>query len=322
MLGYALGYCLLAITIQLGLTGRLNPWALFFLLLAVRLSYPLLAAAAQPAATAYIADVTDRISRARGMALIGIAAGVGTVLGPLVGGLLVARGPAFPLYVAALLTASGALLTFSMLREPSRQPSGPSPARLMFSDSRIFPYLAGYCLIILVLTGIQTITAFYVEDLFNLSGPESVIGATSLAFLTMGGAMIFFQAVVLQACKIAPKVLLRTGFLLFGLALVVLSFAGNLAMLNVAYGGIGLSFSMIMSGLNAAASLSVEDHQQGAVAGLLSAAPILGMVLGPIIATVLYGIDLNWPLWFGAVIAIGTGVYFFFVPVPEPATDG
>jgi len=176
---------------------------------------------------------------------------------------------------------------------------------------RIFVYLVGWCLIVLVLTAIQTITVFYLEDRFALSGRELITQATSVAFLVMGLGMVFTQAVVLQVFRIPPIVLLRAGFLLFGIAMLVLWAAGSLVVLYLAYGLMGLGFSILIPGLNGAASISVGDHEQGAVAGLLAAAPVLGMVIGPVIGTALYGLEPALPMLLGAAGCLGMGLYFF-----------
>ena len=315
--GYALGFALLGMTIQVGLWGWLGPWPLFFLLLGVRLFYGLFAAGMQPAATAYIADITDQGTRAKGMALIGLAAGIGTVLGPVVGGILAAVDAVLPLYVASMLAVTAALVAVVALREPVRHvATAKGELKLRILDPRIFPYLLGWCLIIFVLTGIQTVTAFYLEDKLGVNGPEEIIRAMSVAFLTMGAVMIFMQAIVLQTFRFSPLTMLRVGFALFAVALLVLVSAGSLAAVHVAYGVMGLAFSMINPGLNAGASLSVGGEAQGAVAGLLAAAPILGMVFGPIAGTVLYGLHTNLPMHLGILITVATGVYFCFVRDP------
>ncbi len=298
--GYSLGFLLLALILQAGLAGRLAPGSLFALLLVARLGYGLVAAATQPAATAYVADITAAYERARGMALIGAAAGVGTILGPIVGGSLSVIGEVLPLYVAAGLAAGVAAVAFVALREPARHAAPPSRARIALSDRRVVPYLVGWCLVVLVLTGVQTITVFYLQDGFAVAGREQVTRATSLALLIMGVVMVAVQAVVLQRFRPAPVTLLRVGFAVFALALLALLTAGSLSVLFFAYALLGLGFAALSSGLNAAASLSVAAEEQGAVAGLLAAAPVVGMLIGPVLATALYGLGPAWPLALGA----------------------
>jgi MFS family permease len=312
--GYALGFIALALTLQAGLQGSLNTWPLFFILLAVRLFYGLVAAGTQPAATAYIADITDRVNRARGMALIGVAAGIGTVLGPAIGGILTGFGAVLPLYVAGILSAIAAIIAFIGLREPHKPMKSATEtgavAKIKFTDARIFPYLLGWFVIVMVLTGIQTITAFLIEDDFGLTATRAVTQATSVAFLIMGVAMVFTQGVVLQKFRIAPAILLRTGFGLFGAGLLILAVAANLASLYIAYACMGIGYSAINPGLNAGASISFGNREQGGVAGLLSAAPVLGMIFGPITATALYGINPLLPVVLGAVLSIALAFYF------------
>jgi len=83
------------------------------------------------------------------------------------------------------------------------------------------------------------------------------------------------------------------------------------------FAGIGIAFSMVTPGLNSAATLSVETHEQGEVAGLLAAAPVVGMIFGPTIGTLLYTADPSYPFLFGSLIAITLGIYFQFLNIPK-----
>jgi MFS family permease len=316
--GYAVGYILLALIIQAGLTGWLTAWPVFWCLLAVRFAYGLVAAATQPGATAFIADITSITGRARGMALIGVAAGVGTVLGPLLGGALSTVDSVLPLYATAAIMGGAAMLAWTGLAEPRRHLSQSVTARLSFLDPRVFPYLLGWCLAIFVLTSIQTITAFYVTDAFGLLDRAAVTSATSIAFLCMGTALLFVQAVILQVFRIEPTTLLRAGFVMFGAGLILLGSTSSLLMLYLSYMLFGFGFSFINPGLNAGASISVDAEEQGAVAGLLSAAPVVGMIFGPVIGAMLYERNPAWPIWLGAVISLAMAGYFFALPRHKP----
>lgn len=309
--GYSLGFLLLGLSLQAGLAGWLAPGSLFVLLLAVRLGYGLVAAATQPATVAYVADITGTDERTRGMALIGAAAGVGTILGPIVGGGLAAVSAVFPLYVAAALAATVAVIASLWLREPAKHTVSATRARLSPADRRVVPYLVGWCLAVLVLTGVQTITVFYLEDGFAVSWREDITRATSAALLVMGVTMVGVQAIVLQRFRPAPITLLRAGFMVLAVALLVLLAARSLTTLYLAYALIGLGFSALSSGLNAAATLSVTAGEQGAVAGLLAAAPVLGMLIGPVFATALYAVSTAWPMALGALGCLAMSVFFF-----------
>jgi MFS family permease len=90
------------------------------------------------------------------------------------------------------------------------------------------------------------------------------------------------------------------------------------ASLYAGYALFGLSFGFTAPGLNAAGSLSVEREEQGAVAGLLSAAPTVGMIFGPILCGLVYGVAPSLPMLGGAALTALVGVWFLFVNVPDP----
>lgn len=321
MAGYALSYTLIAFAMQAGLWGRLMPWTLFFVLLAGRLFFGLVAAGIQPAATAYFADITDQTNRSKGMAQIGVAAGIGTIVGPIAGGTLAMVSALFPMYAAAGFAALITAVAYVFLQEPAQHTERSNRSKLRFFDARIFPYLLGWCLLILVFTSIQVVTAFYLEDRFHFAGRQELTWATTIAFLSMGAATVLIQLIVLQMFRIPPKTLLRAGFLLYGLALLLLALAPNPLILYCAYALLGAGFGLMTPGLNAAASISVEAHEQGDVAGLLTAAPVLGMIIGPLLGPPLYKINMIWPMLLGAAIMIAMGIYYQFTAVPDPSKD-
>jgi MFS family permease len=73
-------------------------------------------------AQAYIADVTKPEERTRSFAVIGIAFGVGFLIGPAVSGYLAQFGYQYPVYAAMALSATSILTTIVML--PGHKPAG------------------------------------------------------------------------------------------------------------------------------------------------------------------------------------------------------
>jgi MFS family permease len=71
-------------------------------------------------AQAYIADNTDAKNRTRGFALIGIAFGIGFLLGPAVTAFLSKLGMSVPLYAAAALSLTSIACTFTLLPPDAR----------------------------------------------------------------------------------------------------------------------------------------------------------------------------------------------------------
>ena len=73
------------------------------------------------------------------------------------------------------------------------------------------------------------------------------------------------------------------------------------------------------AGIAGGASLSVEPHEQGAIGGLLSAAPILGMVLGPLLGPTLFEqFGPTVPVTVGLISFALLSIYAFTISVPDP----
>ena len=322
LVGYAIGYSLLAFGIQIGLWAMLVSTPLFFMLLAARLVYGVLASAIAPAATAYVADTTNASNRAAGMALVAASGGIGTIIGPALGGLLAKIGPVVPMYAASALALIAAVLSGTKLAEPSRHADMTSSVKVSPLDRRIFPYLFGWFAIFMVFTAVQVITAFYIEDRFGVTVREDVIEVASIALLSMAVVTLIVQIVVMQIWKLTPKFLLRTAYFIYAAVLIVFASSSSLMALYLCYAGMGLAFALAAPGLNAAASLAVEPHEQGAVAGWLSSAPAFGMVFGPALGGIIYNVAPTVPMFGGAALSILVGMVFWFISIPEPVGSG
>ena len=77
-------------------------------------------------AQAYISDVTKPENRAKSFAIIGIAFGMGFLIGPAISGFLVQYSYQYPIFAAAALSATSILATYFLL--PSGAPTAADPA--------------------------------------------------------------------------------------------------------------------------------------------------------------------------------------------------
>ena len=71
---------------------------------------------------------------------------------------------------------------------------------------------------------------------------------------------------------------------------------------------------MVRPGYAASASLAVDPHEQGAIAGLTGATAGAGFIFGPLIATGLYRIAPTAPYIFGAALVAVMYVYALVSP--------
>src|SRR5690606_2654873 len=118
--------------ILFGLATQL--WMLF----ASRIVAGILSSATSPTTMAYIGDSTSEEERGRGMGVLGAAIGIGTILGPGVGGLLAVNSLATPFFLAGGMSFVALLLVWWVLpealpaaaRETAQRQAQPSTADL------------------------------------------------------------------------------------------------------------------------------------------------------------------------------------------------
>lgn len=318
LFGYALGTTGVALALEWGVRGSPEPWTLFGAILAARLLYGALASAINPAASGYIADTTSREDRGRGMALLGMTSGIGTVLGPVLGGALAFVSVIFPLYVAVGLSLIALVAFVVVLKEPERAPA-PAHATKSLSpfDPRIRSFLLLFFCFWLFFTLIQTIMGFLFEQRLGLTDPEAIAGSIASSLTAMALLAVFMQLVVIQKFKITARTMLRLGLPAFALGMVALLFATNMVGMWLGFGLFGIALALSNPGITASASLMVEPHEQGAVGGLLSAVPVLGMSVGPLLGTLLFEISPTLPMQIGLAAFVLLSVYAFTLDVPE-----
>ena len=238
LLSYGFAFIIFTFGIQIGLWGILSPLTLFMLLLAIRIIYGILIGGIQPAAVAYMSDSTDSSNRTKAMALIGMASGIGTMIGPVMGGSLSFIHPLFPMYCGAGIALIGAILAQKYLIHSVPEISEVNQNKsLKFYDSRVLPFLIGWSVAFMVFTSVQIISAFFIQDQLGISDPDQVIKFTSIALLSMALTSTFMQAVVLQVINISTQTLLRICFLIFGMVLISISVVDSLTEFFLAYAG-------------------------------------------------------------------------------------
>ncbi len=88
-------------------------------------------------AQAYISDVTEPKDRAKSFGIIGIAFGLGFLIGPAISGLLAKYDYRYPIFAAAALSATSILTTYLLL--PAVTPPGAGRAR-----TRLDPAASGF----------------------------------------------------------------------------------------------------------------------------------------------------------------------------------
>lgn len=323
LFGSAIGTLLMAGTLQIGFAGEIATGWLILMLMISRGVYGLTASAIYPSATAFIADVTDWAGRARGIALIGSANSLGSIVGPAIGGGLAFLGALFPMYAATVAAVLGAGAAMLWLKEPEQQrkrqqQKNRAPSTLKFTDKRLRPYMIMWACFFVIFISLNFITSFYIQDKFGITDLAGVMRTASICLACMAIVITLVQGVLFQIIHISPPVLLRVCGPVFTLALLIMAFAPSPLVLMLGFATLGVSFACATPGINGSASLKVNPDEQGAAAGYLSAANTVGAILGPLIGTSVYKIAPNAPMLIGATLFAFISIFAFFIPRPNP----
>jgi len=316
--GAAVGTLLVALVLQLGLSGIVTGTGLLVLFALARAAYGSAASAIYPAATAYMVDVTDVQNRGKGLAIIGAANGMGSVLGPVLAGALAFFGPLVPMYVAALIGFGGVLMGWLLLKEPVRHADMRGKVTMKLGDRRLRPFLIMWFVFFLTFMALQLILSFYLQDEFAITDPKELVRTASVMLISMASMIVIVQIGVLQVVKAKPKTLMRLLGPFFVISLTIIGTATSLVVMAIGFGVLGISFACANPGINGSASLCVEPWEQGATAGFLGAGNTLGAILGPIIGTQIYThVGHHGPMIVGAIALTLLSIYAFTIDVPD-----
>ena len=297
--GFSLGTIIFNTVLNLGLSGWLLGTPLFISLIVARVTHASLMSAGMPAATAYMADITDVSNRTKGMGAAGAANNIGSILGPALAGLAVISLLA-PLWTIAVLAFLNGLFILKFLPESPHSSGEHRPARrLRYSDPRILPFvIVGVCMF----TGfalVQQTMGFRFQDVLGL-GPGETAQTFGLAMMCTGAASLFAQLVVVQKLDIKPFTLLRLAMPLLIVAFTLMTFVETQLLLTLAMTFLGFGMGLAGPGFMAGASLAVSPEEQGAVAGVAGSCGPLGFTIGPFVGGLMYQYNPTIPYAFAA----------------------
>ncbi|MEM1066336.1 MAG: MFS transporter, partial [Pseudomonadota bacterium] len=283
-----LGLATLAFTaaLEAGRAGWVTGLAAFALLAGTRMIYGLGVTGIQPAAAGWVADTTTAQERTGGMAMIGAAFGIGSILGPTLAWLLSGFDLLLPLYVIAVGGLIVAGFAWRFLPETRQQTERPTVS-LSPLDPRLTATLATVVCVFSVIAGLQQTLAFYVQDIGQLTNVETA-RRVGQAFALLA-AVLFATQILVAVRKPKPKRILLLGLILGAAGAAVLLALPTPPSILIAHAVLGLGMGLAVPGLQGLASIAVGEDEQGTVGGLVAAAMAGGFALGPLLGTALYG---------------------------------
>jgi multidrug resistance protein len=265
-------------------------------------------------ASAYIIDVSKPEERTKNFTLLGMAYGIGFILGPALGGVLGQWNLNAPVYLAGLIFLVSTALVYFLLPE-SLPRERRAASRLRLKDLNPFASVAqmlfrprlGLILLIVALfnfsfDGVNSVMGVFIKNKFTTS-PLTL----GLLFVFVGIATAFVQGSLIERLvpRYGEKRMALVGLLgsVIGWPLVILTPVLWL-LFPVTFLQSGVT-GFIWATTGAMAAGLVQEHEQGQLAGVNVALAGLMAMLGPLWAGAVYDrVSPNAPFWMGSILLI------------------
>lgn len=267
-------------------------------------------------AQAYIADVTTKENRARGMGLIGAAFGLGFIFGPAIGGALSKISYSAPAYFATVVSLITVLATIFFLKETVNETKASQSPRTKFSFSEFKRVLSLYPIGLLITVFFLLNTAFsimqgnfalWTQKTFNFEASQNGWLFAYVGIMAVSFQMLLLPRVIKRFHE--NKILLASLFFMFiGLTLIPLAKHPNF--LFVALFFIPLGNGLANPTIQALASENVPKEEYGEALGIMQSAGSMGRILGPIIGGEIFqALGKDIAFYFAGFIVLLTFVY-------------
>lgn len=291
-------------------------------------------------ATAAVADTTTREKRSSGLALIGIAFGLGFIVGPAIGGLfakidLTALAPSLEAYgvnpfsvpalVSLILTVINLVWVYRRFGEtlPESKRGKPNPERRGLAAFRIFqcPEPATrrtnfvYLVFMLAFSGMEFTLTFLAVERFAFSPAQN-----GGMFVFIGFVLVLVQGGIVRrlATPVGEKRLAVAGLACGVAAFLALAMATQLGLFFGALALMAFAIGLASPTLSALVSLYSSESDQGANLGVFRSAGSLARAIGPLVAAFVYfAYGSQSAYLFGAFVVVIPLVMALKLPKPE-----
>ena len=295
-------------------------------------------------ATAAVADTTTRAKRSSGLAIIGIAFGLGFIVGPAIGGVfalidLTEIAPSLkafgvnPFSVPALVSLTLTVVNLAWVYRRFKETLPESKRRQAKSERRglavfrIFqcPEPATrrtnfvYLIYMLAFSGMEFTLTFLAVERFAFSPAQN-----GGMFVFIGFILVLVQGGIVRrlATPVGEKRLALAGLACGVAAFLALAMAMQLGLFFGALALMAFSIGLASPTLSALVSLYSNESDQGANLGIFRSAGSLARAIGPLVAAFVYFVYGSKSAYlFGAVVVILPLVMALKLPKPEKAAS-
>ncbi len=265
-------------------------------------------------AQAYISDVTEPEDRAKSFGVIGIAFGLGFLIGPALSGFLAQYDYSYPAWAAAALSLTSIFCTWTLLPEAAPVDDDGSGKRLNLLDwsayaeyfrrAELAPLLAQFFLFCLMFSMFISGFALFAERRFAF-GPREV--GYLYAYSGLLGVVIQGGLLGRLVKRFGERALARAGFACAAAGLAGLAFTSPVPALILVFTATSFGTGVLRPALTSLVTRAVGRKEQGVVLGLTQTLNSTASILSPLIAGFLIGRGelAAWALAAAALSALG-----------------
>ena len=277
----------------------------FSILLLSRVLGGISAAFVMPGVNGMIGDLSTAENRARNFSYMSAVINTGFIIGPGVGGFLAEISHRMPFYFAGVLGIIALLFSIILLKEEKEVEDVDKP-----KVKEPFPYKLFVVPVVVML--ILSYGLSSTETMFSLYTAEKVgFEPKDISIAITGGAIVgvIFQLFLFERIVVRIGEIRLTLFSLIYsvIVLFVFIFASSYLSVMLVSFIIFIGFDLIRPSMTNYFS-KLAGKNQGTAGGLNSAATSVGNLVGPLVAGVVFDIDINFPMY----VAIG---FFVFAAV-------
>ncbi len=279
------------------------------------------------AAQAYIADVTSKADRAKGMGMIGAAFGIGFTLGPPLGGIAAAKlGLAAPGLIAGAICGLNCALAYFRLPEslpPEKRmnrkrthPLHPEHLKKVFGQRRLGFLMLAFFVVTFAFSNMEQTLSLLFQERFSFETGEAGY-RTGLVLMVSGlfGAAVQGGFIRKWVPRYGEVNLFLVGLILNVFTMAIFPYAPTYAAYFAVALPMALGSGLINPTMSAMISQSAEDDEQGMVMGVSQGLGSLARALGPFCGLLTFAINPAMPYWIATALngllliaALATGV--------------
>lgn len=274
----------------------------------------ILSAANMTTVMAYVADITTKENRAKGMGVIGAATGLGFVFGPAIGGVLSKTSIVLPFWVSAVFATVTAIGVFFLLEESKVKEERESKVANLGSMKLIFGtnglLLALQLVATISLAGLETTFAYFVNVKIGMTAYE-----LGFVFMIMGLCQAAVQGGLLGTLV---KKFGEGNVIILGLVLSAIGFTSILFISNFLTAAIFVSILGVGNGFIRPCVTAILTNKaigsNGQISGIIASSDSLGRIIGPLAGSFLYAYTISFPYYFGLLLSIvGLLMYMIYL---------